>query len=114
LKKGFHYKSYQGVASYSDDDGEFHGKIEFIRDLVTYEGADVKSLRKAFTEAVDDYLAVCRQKKRAPELPFKGSFNVRTGSALHRKAALAARYKGSNLNSIVTEALDRYLARTEN
>jgi predicted HicB family RNase H-like nuclease len=105
------YKAYYGSVSYSDEDAVFHGKIEFIRDLVTFEGTDVKSLRKSFVEAVDDYLDVCRAKNRKPELPFKGSFNVRTGSTLHRKAVLAAKTRGSNLNTIVTEALEKYLSK---
>lgn len=106
------HKGYYGSVSYSDEDAVFHGKIEFIRDLVTFEGTDVKSLKRAFIAAVDDYLDVCRSKNREPELPFKGSFNVRTGSVLHRKAALAAKNKGSNLNTIVTEALEQYLQKT--
>ena len=106
------YGGYHGSVSYSDDDGIFHGKLEFIRALVTFEASDVKALRKAFREAVDDYVAVSRAQGREPERPFKGSFNVRTGPILHRKAVLAARSRGSNLNTIVTEALERYLAKT--
>lgn len=107
------HKGYYGSVTYSDEDAVFHGKVEFIRDLVTFEGTDVKSLRKAFMEAVDDYLDLCREKKLKPELPFKGTFNVRTGTTLHRKAALLAKSRGSNLNTIVTEALERYLAKNE-
>lgn len=62
------------------------------------------SLRSAFEEAVDDYLNLCRQEGRQPEQPFKGSFNVRMGSELHRRAALCA------INQVVKEALERYLA----
>ena len=82
------YKGYTGSAHYDDNDRIFYDKLEFIRDLVSYEGADVDSLRSAFEEAVDDYLNLCRQEERQPEQPFKGSFNVRTGSELHRQAAL--------------------------
>ena len=40
----------------------------------------------------------------------KGSFNVRMGSELHRRAALCAKAKGANLNQVVKEALEQYLA----
>ena len=54
---------------YSDEDKVFHGKIEFIRSLVTYEGTDVKDLREAFEKAVDDYLNLCIEEgKRRPLL----------------------------------------------
>ncbi len=110
MKDMMRYKGYYGSVHYSDEDRVFHGKIEFVRSLVSYEGSDVKSLRKVFEEAVDDYLELCAKEKRKPEKPFKGSFNVRTGSDLHRKAALFAKAKGINLNKVVTEALEKYLS----
>ena len=110
MKDMMSYKGYYGSVHYSDEDRVFHGKIEFIRSLVTYEGRDVKGLRKAFENAVDDYLELCAQEGKEPEKPFKGSFNVRTGSELHRKATLFARAKGTNLNKVVAEALEKYLS----
>ncbi|MBW2004452.1 MAG: type II toxin-antitoxin system HicB family antitoxin [Deltaproteobacteria bacterium] len=104
------YKGYYGSVHYSDEDRVFHGKIEFICSLVSYEGSNAESLHKAFEEAVDDYLELCAEEGRKPDKPFKGSFNVRTRSDLHRKAALFAKTKGTNLNKIVTEALEKYLS----
>ena len=110
MKDMMSYKGYYGSVHYSDEDRVFHGKIEFIRSLVSYEGSDVETLRKAFEEAVDDYLELCAEQGRKPEKAFKGTFNVRTGSDLHRKAALFAKAKGTNLNKLVTEALEKYLS----
>jgi predicted HicB family RNase H-like nuclease len=107
------YKGYYGSVHYSDEDRIFHGKIEFIRSLVSYEGADVRSLRTAFEEAVNDYLKLCEEEGKIPEVAFKGSFNVRTGTDLHRRAVLFARSKGKNLNSIITDALEKYLSTIE-
>ena len=106
-------KGYYGSVHYNDEDQIFHGKIEFIRSLVSYEGTDVKSLRAAFEEAVDDYLELCEKENREPDMPFKGSFNVRTGADLHRRAVLFAKSKGMNLNSIITDALEKYLSSTD-
>ena len=36
-------------------------------------------------------------------------FNIRTGSDLHRRVAIAAKQKGINLNKLVNEALEQYL-----
>ena len=39
----------------------------------------------------------------------KGSFNVRPGRELHRRAMLYAYRKGMSLNAVVTDALRRML-----
>ena len=65
------YKGYVGSVHYSDDDEAFHGKLEGIRDLVSYEGAG--DAETQFHEAVDDYLVTCRRQKKDPEIPFKGA-----------------------------------------
>ena len=103
------YKDYFGSIHYSDDDKIFYGQVEYIRSLISFEGEDVVSLRASFQEAIDDYLALCEEKSIEPEKPFKGSFNVRVGSQLHRQAALFAQQRGVNLNKLVADALERYL-----
>ncbi len=50
------YKNYYGSVHFDPQEELFFGKIECIRDLVTYEVADAKSLVKTFHEAVDSYL----------------------------------------------------------
>ncbi|HUX80690.1 MAG TPA: type II toxin-antitoxin system HicB family antitoxin [Alphaproteobacteria bacterium] len=109
MKDMMEYKGYYGSAHYSDDDKVFYGKVEYIRSLVTYEGIDVHSLQKAFKDSVEDYLESCKERKVVPEKPFKGTFNVRLSSELHRKAALTAYERHINLNTIVSEALESYL-----
>ena len=103
------YRGYLGSVLYSDEDETFYGRLEFIRDLVTYEGTDAKSLKGAFQEAVDDYLCLCGEQRQAPDMPLKGSFNVRPGRSLHRAAMLYARREGISLNAVVTDALRRML-----
>ena len=90
-----------------------HGRLEFIRDLVTYEGQDAGSLKRAFREAVDDYLDLCEEEGRTPDVPLKGTFNVRPGRELHRRAMLYARREGMSLNAVVTDALRRMLEGEE-
>ncbi len=99
------YEGYLGSAHYSDDDQVFFGKLEFISALVSYEGKDVKSLKKAFKEAVDDYLAFCKESGKEPEKPFKGSFNIRIDSDLHRKLVETATDQGVTLNTYIKDVL---------
>ena len=112
MKEGFEYKGYWGSANYSADDEVFHGKLEGIQDLVTYEGTDVQSLKQAFHTAVEDYVATCKAKGKEPQVPFKGTFNVRVGAELHKGAALLANVQKKTLNTFVTEALQQYLELT--
>lgn len=107
------YKGYFGSLEYNDEDEVLHGRLEFIRDLVTYEGQDARCIKAAFQEAVDDYLKLCEDEGREPDVPLKGSFNVRPGRDLHRRAMLHAKRRGVNLNTVVSDALRRYLERDE-
>jgi predicted HicB family RNase H-like nuclease len=103
------YKGYIGSVRFSAEDDVFHGKLQGIRDLVTYEGTDVAGLKQSFCEAVEDYLETCKKRGKAPEQPFKGSFNVRVGRDLHKRAAVFASGRNKKLNSVVSEALEKYL-----
>jgi len=104
------YKDYICTVPYSEEDEVFHGKIEAINDLIMFEGTSVKELKKAFHEAVDDYLETCKEMGRDPQKPFKGSFNVRIPSDLHRKAAARATMMGVSLNQLVQKALEEKVA----
>ena len=103
------YKDYVGSVHYSREDEVFHGKLEGLRDLVTYEATDVEGLKRSFHEAVDDYLQSCRKRGKEPEVPYRGTFNVRVGPDLHKRAAMYAADQGKKLNAVMTEALERYL-----
>jgi len=111
MKNMMRYKNYYGSVHYSDEDKVFYGKVEFIRALVSYEGTDVKSLRKSFEEAVDDYLQTCKEQDKEPEHPFKGSFNIRVGSSLHQRIAIEATKKGVTLNKYIVDVLEKETAK---
>ena len=55
MKDMMSYKGYFGSVHYSDEDQVFHGKIEFIRGLVSYEGTDVNTI---ITDALERYLSI--------------------------------------------------------
>ena len=99
------YKGYTGSVVFSEEDGVFHGKVIGIKALLSYEGDSVGLITEDFHNAIDEYLDYCAEHDIEPEKPFKGSFNIRIGSELHRKAALAASAKGVSLNAFVEETL---------
>lgn len=107
MKDLMQYKGYYGSVHFDDEDLIFHGKIEFIRALVNYEATDAKGLKKAFQEAVEDYIATCHSQKMEPEKPFKGSLNVRLGPELHRRIAIAAMQHHLSINKFIAKTLDK-------
>jgi predicted HicB family RNase H-like nuclease len=106
MKDVMTYRGYIGSVRYSAEDEVFYGKIEAINDLILFEGRSVQEIKKAFHEAVDDYLESCKQMKREPNKPFKGSFNVRISPDLHRKVAEQAAQSGMTLNQFVRKAVE--------
>ncbi len=113
MSRTLQYKGYTGSVEVSIEDGCLFGKIQFINDLVSYEGQTVDELRESFRNAVDGYLDMCKELKEKPEKPFKGSFNVRIGSELHREAARAAREEGISLNEFVAKGVKEAVERRE-
>lgn len=103
------YKAYQGSVEFDLETDILFGKILFVSDLVTYEAKTVPALRKAFQEAVDDYLQTCQRLGREAQQPFSGVFNVRVGPDLHRSAAVKAQKDGVKLNAVMVTALEQYL-----
>lgn len=109
MSENLNYKGYDGSVEYSAEDRVLHGRVLGLRDVVTFEGSDVSSLEGSFRAAVDEYLQFCEERGKAPDTPFSGTFNVRTGVELHRRAALYAESRRVKLNSVVREALERFL-----
>jgi predicted HicB family RNase H-like nuclease len=99
------YKDFYGSVEYSAADECFFGKIIGTTDLVTFEGKSVSNLKKAFTEAVEDYLVLWKEAGKEPQKSYKGSFNIRISPELHKAAAVIAGKKGISLNTFVEKAI---------
>jgi predicted HicB family RNase H-like nuclease len=108
------YKEYFASIRFSAPDEVFIGKILGINDLINFEGNSVLELKKAFKEAVDDYLQTCLRIGKAPEKTFKGSFNVRVSPKLHQEASTFAAIHNITLNEFVKTALSYALKEEEN
>jgi len=109
------YKGYTGTIEYSKEDNLLYGKVLGIKGLISYEGQTGEDLENDFHSAIDEYLADCKAREIKPEKPFKGSFNVRISSDLHRKAAILAMRTKTSLNSFVAESIqDRVSKETQN
>lgn len=103
------YKDYIGSVSFSAEDEVFYGKIEHVNDLITFESEYAHDLKKAFEEAVDDYIIFCKEKNIQPDKPFKGSFNVRVKPSIHKLAYQRAIQQGMSLNKFIEKTLEKEL-----
>ena len=103
------YKGYIGKVEIDDEVGILYGEVINVRDVITFEGASVDEIQKAFQESVDDYLAFCAKRNESPEKPFSGKFVLRLPAELHRKAYIQAKLAHKSLNGWVTEVLQTVL-----
>lgn len=70
------YKGFVGSVAFSEEDNVFFGKIEGIDGLVNFEGSSVDELKNAFHEAVDDYIAYCKEEGIQPQKTYSGTLNI--------------------------------------
>ena len=105
------YKGYHGKVEYSAEEKLFHGRVIDIDDTIAFAGASVEEREKTFKSAIDGYVEWCEQIGKQPAREYKGSFNVRVSSDLHREASLAAAATGITLNQYVSDAIKEKLQR---
>ncbi len=113
MKNVMTYKGFIGTVDFSAEDHLFYGKIIGVNDLVTFEGTTVDELEASFRYMVDKHVEDCEAEGRPAEKSYKGVFNIRVGSDLHRKAAQLARMKGITLNQLIKKALQKELEDIE-
>lgn len=63
------YNGYHARIEFDAEDELFFGKIAGISDVVGFHGDSVVELKKAFHEAVDDYLETCKSIGKEPPSP---------------------------------------------
>ncbi|MBZ0258120.1 type II toxin-antitoxin system HicB family antitoxin [bacterium] len=99
------YKGFRANPQYSPDDKCFYGQLLGIRDCIMFEGRSVKELEKAFHQAVDHYLAECREEGIEPQTPYSGRFNLRIDADLHAKASELAINQNKSLNQFISDLI---------
>lgn len=105
------YKGYVAKVEFDDEAGVFHGEVINTRDVITFQGDSVKTLKRALRDSVDDYLAFCLSRGEEPDRPFSGQFVTRVSPELHRQVSVAAMTSGKSLNGWVTEQLQTAVER---
>ncbi len=101
------YKGFIGSIEAELDSDTLYGKVLGLDKgtLVTYEGSTLAELKKDFINAVEDYIAFCKEKGLPLHKSYTGSFNIRIPIELHAKVAAKAQEEGISLNAFVKESL---------
>lgn len=103
----FSHKGYTASVSFDPDDEIFYGHLAGIDDIVGFHASSVDELKRAFVEAVDDYIETCGRLGKSPQKPFSGEIVLRISPAIHAAAAMAAEASGQSLDKWGEEALRR-------
>ena len=101
------YKGYCTNAEYDEEGKVWHGKIEGIKDLVTFESESSEEIEKEFHAAVDDYLEFCKEVGKEPETYDEAVKLAKERAEDVKKRGEAA--KGSD----VLEFMDSFLTKEE-
>ena len=70
------YKGFTGSGQMSLEDDCLTGRVLFIDDIISYEGATVAELVENFRAAVDHYLDYCKRTGKPANKPSSGAFHV--------------------------------------
>ena len=101
------YNGYHATITYDADDELFVGEVFGIADSLNFHGSSIEELKQMFAQTIDNYLDLCKQVGKDPEKEFKGSFNVRIPSELHKKISILAAQQKITLNQYVVNALSK-------
>ena len=108
MKNILRYKEYIGSVEISEAEGFLYGRVLGIQEKIDYQAVKADELVEHFHQAVDIYLDRCRKDGVSPEIPYKGSFNVRIAPALHRRLAIHAIAAGTSLTRLIEHILSSY------
>lgn len=109
--KNMKYKGYIGQVEFDDEDGVFYGRVEGIRDVVTFQGTSVEEIRQAFWDSVDAYLEFCKEIDKEPDRNFSGEILYRTTPEIHHRIFIEAQDQGKSMSAWISLAVDDKLSR---
>lgn len=103
------YKGFIGSIEAELDDNTLYGKVLGLDKgtLITYEGKTLEELKEDFINAIEDYIAFCKENGLPLHKSYTGTFNVRIPAELHAKAVAMAQAEGVSLNAFVKESIYR-------
>ena len=113
MKDIIKYKGFIGTVHFASEDRVFYGKVEGVKDLITFEGSTVNDLEEGFRYMVDEHIKDCNRKNIPLEKSYKGNLNIRLSPDLHKKAAHNASLRGVSLNQYINDAVKKEISSSD-
>lgn len=107
------YCGYRAVISYDQEDDMFVGEVLGLKDSLNFYGNTTKELYESFCQSIDNYIELCKEIGKKPEKEYKGTFNVRISSELHRRLSEEAEFNNITLNQHVKLILQEHYSRRD-
>jgi len=63
------YKGYIGLFTFDEKLELFQGRVSNIKDIITFQGKSMETLKYAFKDAINEYLNWCKKIGKNPEKP---------------------------------------------
>ncbi len=112
MTKAMEYKGFKGRVVYDDHEGDFIGHLIGIPDVITFCGRSVKELQASFRQAVEDYLADCKELGKEARPPKSGNLTLRLDPELHANVEIQAKLSGKSLNKWAKDTLEAAARRS--
>ncbi|MGA9601357.1 MAG: type II toxin-antitoxin system HicB family antitoxin [Methylocystis sp.] len=100
------HEGYIAEVGYEDGDALMHGAVVNARAVLHFAGRDIKELKAAFVDTMEDYRAWCKERGVEPERPYSGTLSLRLSPELHRRVAEQAARAGESINQFIAERLE--------
>jgi len=113
MKDRIRYKGFIGSVHYASEDRVFYGKVEGVKDLITFEGSTVNELEESFEYMVDEHIKDCTRNNISLEKSYKGNLNIRLSPEIHKKASYKAALRGVSLNQFINDAIKEKLTSSD-
>ena len=105
------HRGYEGSVQYSAEDRMLHGRLLCTHDIVSFGGTDLVDLEQNFRDAVNEYLTFCEETGKTPDQPNSCAVEVALKQDVEADALRFAEQHHRELNSVVNDAVQEYLAR---
>ena len=100
------HDGYIAQVSFEEGDDLMNGVVLNTRSVLHFAGKNIKELKKAFAETIDDYRAFCSERGVEPEKPYSGTLSLRLPPELHKRVAIEALKAGESINQFIADKLE--------
>lgn len=105
------HKGFKASVEVDVADGLLVGRLLGTTDVVSFHASDMATLKSAFADAVEDYVATCKKVGKDPKRAASGNLMIRIDPAVHSDAIIAAQSEGKSLSQWSEDLIRRAVGR---